>query len=109
MIRKSQSWRPIIKCIPFLRAKSNKVNQQKLKKINDRGKFIDSIIQEATQELYNKHCLPENKVYQTLLKSLIAQCIIKMQEPYLLIKARKKDFEIIQAILEECINQLRKL
>ena len=95
--------------MPFISAKSNKVNQLKLKKINDRGKFIDSIIQEATQELYSKHCVPENKQYQELLKRLIVQCMIKMQEPYLKIKARKKDFEIIQSMLMDCINEFKEI
>ena len=90
-------------------AKSNKLNQQKLRRINDRSKYIETTVADALKELYNKHCLPTNAAYKELLKKLLLQTMIKMQETYLKIQVRKMDYGTVQGVISEAISEFKEL
>ena len=49
-------------------AKSNKLNQHKLRRISDKNKCIETTVAEVLKELFNKHCFPTNAAYKELLK-----------------------------------------
>eukprot|EP00922_Rhytidocystis_sp_ex-Travisia-forbesii_P036973 GHVS01055073.1.p1 GENE.GHVS01055073.1~~GHVS01055073.1.p1 ORF type:complete len:236 (+),score=41.70 GHVS01055073.1:119-826(+) len=79
-------------------ARSSAVNRARLKKIAARQQVLQEVVQQTQSQL---HAVTTNKqTYSTLITDLIAQGLLQLLEPVVLIVCRKVD----QAVVESCLS-----
>ena len=76
----------------------NQSNLEKMKKKND---LVNKII-EDTLEKIKEFANPNSKEYQSLLKQLIIESMVKLLESTCYIQVRKEDEKYVKSILNEC-------
>ena len=76
----------------------NQSNLEKMKKKND---LVNKIIEDTLEKL-KEFANPNNKEYQSLLKQLIIESMVKLLESTCYIQIRKEDEKYVKSILKEC-------
>jgi len=81
-------------------AASNELNQARLKVLRARDDSIQRLLVEAQKRL-GVIGASGSAQYQALLKDLIVQGLIRLNEPAVQVVGRKSDLELIKAVLEQ--------
>ena len=76
----------------------NQSNLEKMKKKND---LVNKIMEETLEKI-KEFANPNNKEYQSLLKQLIIESMVKLLESTCYLQIRKEDEKYVKSILKEC-------
>jgi len=79
-------------------ARSNELNQARLRVLKARESSLEKILDDATKRLRD---VARQSNYKTLLKDLIVQGLIQLREQEVTVVARECDIELVQSILAE--------
>jgi len=79
-------------------ARSNELNQARLRVLKARESSLEKILDDATKRLRD---VARQSNYKTLLKDLIVQGLIQLREQEVTVVARECDNELVQSILAE--------
>jgi len=82
---------------------SNKLNQARLRKLKAR-EDITLALKDETKERLVVLSKPGPE-YQALLKNLIIQGLLKLTEPKVVVRHRKEDTNLVQAVVEEAAQE----
>lgn len=83
-------------------------NSANLSKMRRRNELMDTLAKETLEDI-KKFADPSNKEYQSLIKELIIQGMVKLLEPSCYIRIRQQDVQFVKNILPECEQQYEKL
>lgn len=81
---------------------SNLLNQARLRVLKAREDHIKAVLEEAVRRLGSLTHNPEN--YRRILEGLICQGLFQMLEPQIMLRCRQQDLNLVQSILERCIQ-----
>jgi len=87
-------------------AYSNEINQARLRTLKAREDTVHRIINEAFRQLNSISKSPE---YPNLLKSLIVQAAIKLNEPSASVVCRAVDVQLVQKVIPDAIKTYTEL
>jgi len=83
-------------------AASNELNQSRLKVLKSRDDAIQRILVDAQQRL--SQVGKPGEQYQTLLKGLIIQGLVRLNEPRVQVVVRKQDIDLVKGVLEAAVQ-----
>jgi len=78
---------------------SMQLNASRIKVLQAQDDVINSMKDEATKKLLDVSS--DNRVYSTLLKELIVQCLLRLKEPAVLLRCREDDLNLVESVLDE--------
>ncbi|KAK2598920.1 V-ATPase V1 sector subunit E [Conoideocrella luteorostrata] len=87
-------------------ARSTVANKTRLKVLGARQELLDSIFQDAEKKLADG--AKDKGKYQKILKGLVLEGFYALNEPKMLIQARKKDYDIVKKAIEEATKEYKK-
>lgn len=86
---------------------SNELNQMRLRILKTRDEGIRKVFEQAHKQLIN---LTKDKAsYKTLLKDLIVQSLVKLDESEVSILCREQDLSLVEGVLKEAEAQFKTL
>jgi V-type H+-transporting ATPase subunit E len=85
---------------------SNELNQSRLRILKAREEGIQKLLTEAHQRLSS--LTKDTNKYKELLKKLIVQGLLKLQEPKVTIICRKQDKNLVEQILKSSVEEYQK-
>lgn len=86
--------------------RSTVANKTRLKVLGARQELLDSIFEEAQKQLADG--AKDKAKYQKILKGLLLEGFYALNEPKLLVQARKKDNEVVKKAIEEAAKEYKK-
>ena len=84
--------------------RSAAITKTKLKKMEARNKCVELIMDETKEEII-KLLKNDRDVYKEWLRKLLIQGLIKMMEMEVIIKCRKSDLDLVQAVIEPASDE----
>jgi len=87
-------------------SRANAVANSRVKKMKARDDLLEQLKTECTAKLAN---FTSTQQYANLLKQLIIQGLIKIEEPIVEIQGRQEDKAAIQRILPEAVNEYKSI
>ncbi|KAK3444767.1 hypothetical protein EUGRSUZ_A00792 [Eucalyptus grandis] len=78
---------------------STQLNASRIKFLQAQDDVVNSMKESASKELLRVSS--NNKAYKKLLKDLIIQCLLRLQEPAVLLRCRAVDQKLVQSVLDE--------
>jgi len=87
--------------------RSAAITKTKLKKMEARNKCVELIMDETKEEII-KLLKNDRDVYKEWLRKLLIQGLIKMMEMEVIIKCRKSDLDLVQAVIEPASDEFGK-
>ncbi|KAG6202247.1 V-ATPase V1 sector subunit E [Claviceps purpurea] len=86
--------------------RSTVANKTRLKVLGARQELLDSIFEDAQKKLADG---AKDKVkYQKILKGLLLEGFYALNEPKMLVQARKKDNDVVNKAIEEAVKEYKK-
>jgi len=86
---------------------SNELNQMRLKILKARDDGIKKVFEEAHKRLIT--LTKDKNAYKHLLKDLIVQGLVKLDEADVSILCREEDKSLVEAVLKDAIQQFKKI
>jgi len=87
--------------------RSNMQNQGRLKCLKAREDHLRKVLDEARANL--SRISADQKRYPAILKGLILQALFQMLEKECLLRCRKEDEQLVEKLLPECLDELKKV
>ena len=87
--------------------RSNMQNQGRIKCLKAREDHLRSVLDEARSNL--SKISSEHNRYPAILKGLILQGLFQLLEKEVLLRCRHKDEELINELMPECLDELKKV
>ncbi|KAG6640351.1 V-type proton ATPase subunit E2 [Carya illinoinensis] len=78
---------------------SMQLNASRIKVLQAQDDVVNSMKESASKELLR--VFEDNKSYKKLLKALIAQSLLRLKEPAVLLRCREVDRKLVESVLEE--------
>lgn len=86
--------------------RSTVANKTRLKVLSARQELLDGIFEDAQKKLTGG---AQNKAeYQKILKGLLLEGFYALNEPKLLVQARKKDNDVVKKAIEDAVKEYKK-
>jgi len=85
---------------------SNELNQSRLKILKAREEGVQKLLSIAHQKL--GQVSKDQTFYKRLLKDLIVQGLLKLQEPKVELVCRREDKQLVESVLHEAIEEYKK-
>lgn len=76
--------------------------------MNTKNTLVEKVIGETLEKL-KTFAKTDNRRYQSLLKDLIIEGMVKLLEPVCIVRVRQSDISYVKTILKECENQFGQL
>ena len=89
-------------------AKSSKINESRMKKMNARHENLQDILKFTEKKLATEICTDDNR-YKILLKELILEGLIKMFEPVVFVRCLQKDKRLVSQLIPECKRAFKEI
>ncbi|KAG6056996.1 V-ATPase V1 sector subunit E [Claviceps humidiphila] len=86
--------------------RSTVANKTRLKVLGARQELLDSIFQDAQKKLADG--AKDKAKYQKILKGLLLEGFYALNEPQMLVQARKKDSDVVNKAIEEAVKEYKK-
>lgn len=86
--------------------RSNMQNQGRLRCLKAREDHLRNVLDEAQASLSRISNEPKN--YPSILKGLILQGLLQLLEKEVTLRCRRKDEKLVDQLLVECLNELKK-
>ncbi|PHH88846.1 hypothetical protein CDD83_6972 [Cordyceps sp. RAO-2017] len=86
--------------------RSTVANKTRLKVLGARQELLDSIFESAEKQLSDG--AKDKGKYQKILKGLILEGLYAMNDQHLLLRARKKDFDVMRKASDEAVKEYKK-
>jgi len=86
-------------------AHSTEINQARLRLLKAREEAIQKVLEEAHKNLSK---LSKSPAYRELLKKLIVQGLLKLEEDKVTIVARKEDLTLVESVLKDVQDEYSK-
>ncbi|KAG6059186.1 V-ATPase V1 sector subunit E [Claviceps sp. LM77 group G4] len=86
--------------------RSTVANKTRLKVLGARQELLDSIFEDAQKKLTDG--AKDKAKYQKILKGLLLEGFYALNEPKMLVQARKKDSEVVNKAIEEAVKEYKK-
>jgi V-type H+-transporting ATPase subunit E len=87
-------------------ASSKLGNRSRLRVLGARQEVLDDLFEQSRKKLTGAS--KDKKKYQKLLEALILEGVIPMNEPKVVVKARKADFEAVNSAVENVQKEFKK-
>ncbi|KAF8041724.1 hypothetical protein BT93_A0356 [Corymbia citriodora subsp. variegata] len=78
---------------------SMQLNASRIRFLQVQDEVVNSMKESASKELLRVSS--NHKAYKNLLKSLIIQCLLRLQEPAVLLRCREVDQKLVQSVLDD--------
>ncbi|XP_061337881.1 V-type proton ATPase subunit E-like isoform X2 [Gastrolobium bilobum] len=82
---------------------SMQLNASRIKVLQAQDDMINSMKEAASKELLNVH--HHHHVYRNLIKDLIVQSLLRLQEPSVLLRCRKHDLHVVEHVLDSAAQE----
>ncbi|KAG5953296.1 V-ATPase V1 sector subunit E [Claviceps arundinis] len=86
--------------------RSTVANKTRLKVLGARQELLDSIFEDARKKLADG--AKDKAKYQKILKGLLLEGFYALNEPQMLVQARKKDSDVVNKAIEEAVKEYKK-
>ncbi|KAG5946607.1 V-ATPase V1 sector subunit E [Claviceps monticola] len=86
--------------------RSTVANKTRLKVLGARQELLDSIFEDAQKKLADG--AKDKAKYQKILKGLLLEGFYALNEPKMLVQARKKDSDVVNKAIEEAVKEYKK-
>ncbi|KAG5990523.1 V-ATPase V1 sector subunit E [Claviceps spartinae] len=86
--------------------RSTVANKTRLKVLGARQELLDSIFEDAQKKLADG--AKDKAKYQKILKGLLLEGFYALNEPQMLVQARKKDSDVVNKAIEEAVKEYKK-
>lgn len=86
--------------------RSTVANKTRLKVLGARQELLDSIFEDAQKKLVDG--AKDKAKYQKILKGLLLEGFYALNEPKMLVQARKKDSDVVNKAIEEAVKEYKK-
>ena len=88
--------------------RSAELNKARIEKMRKTAELVDSLQADAKVKL-NEKLTKDKSHYETLLKSLLVQGLIKMIEPQVVLKVRKSDLDLIKKLIDGAVKEYKAI
>ncbi|XP_057450032.1 V-type proton ATPase subunit E-like [Lotus japonicus] len=82
---------------------SMQLNASRIKVLQAQDDVVNKMKESATKELLNAG--RDHHVYKNLLKDLIVQGLLRLKEPAVLLRCRKDDLQLVEAVLDSAAEE----
>ncbi|KIW09511.1 uncharacterized protein PV09_00387 [Verruconis gallopava] len=86
--------------------RSTVANKSRLRILGARQEVLDDLFEQASVKL--KDATKDKKKYKTILKGLILEGMYALNEPNLLVRARKEDYDLVKEAMKEAEAEYKK-
>ncbi|KAG5968753.1 V-ATPase V1 sector subunit E [Claviceps cyperi] len=86
--------------------RSTVANKTRLKVLGARQELLDSIFEDAQKKLADG--AKDKAKYQKILRGLLLEGFYALNEPKMLVQARKKDSDVVSKAIEEAVKEYKK-
>mmetsp|Transcript_393 Transcript_393/g.557 ORF Transcript_393/g.557 Transcript_393/m.557 type:complete len:221 (-) Transcript_393:88-750(-) len=87
-------------------SRSSMIGSSRVNKMTSRDELLKSLLADTTEEI-NKVASSDD--YQTLLKDLLLQSLIKIEEDVVLLHVREADIEVMASVIEYACGEYKEL
>jgi V-type H+-transporting ATPase subunit E len=85
--------------------RSTVANKSRLKILSARQELLDDLFEQSRKKLGS--VTKDKKKHQALLKNLILEGLYPMNEPKVLVKAKKTDFDLVKAAIDAAVKEYK--